>query len=94
MTRPPFPTDDAAPAIVLDALDRAVQVWEPCDRVIGTIRAMDIVQAIAALREETLAWRACAQYDPDMSGRGRFKGWDRSALDRCRAAYIDGAAPS
>jgi hypothetical protein len=32
------------------------------------------------------AWRECALYDALMSGPV-FKGWDRSALDRCRRQY-------
>jgi len=42
-----------------------------------------------ALLEEVTAWRECARYDPDMSGAKRFKGWDRSGLDRCRKTYIE-----
>ena len=45
--------------------------------------------ALAAARAEVTAWRECARYDPLMSGRA-FKGWDRSALDRCRRTYIEG----
>ena len=43
----------------------------------------------AQLQAEIAAWRECARYDPLMSGRA-FKGWDRSALDRCRKTYIEG----
>jgi hypothetical protein len=43
----------------------------------------------AQLQAEIAAWRECARYDPLMSGRA-FKGWDRSALDRCRRTYIEG----
>ena len=41
-----------------------------------------------ALLEEVTAWRECARYDPQMEGPA-FKGWDRSALDRCRRVYIE-----
>jgi hypothetical protein len=40
-----------------------------------------------ALRE----WEECALYDPLLSGP-RFKGWDRSALDRCRRKAEDARA--
>jgi len=42
------------------------------------------------LRKEVSEWRDCARYDPLMSGPA-FKGWDRSALDRCRRKYIENA---
>lgn len=48
------------------------------------------------LRAEVRGWRECALYDPMMSGEARFKGWDRSALDRMRRqaeATPPGAAP-
>jgi len=35
-------------------------------------------------------WRECAKYDALMDGP-RFKGWNRSALDRCRKKYIENA---
>jgi hypothetical protein len=50
----------------------------------------EIVEIIRALNTEVAAWRACARHDPDMSGKGQFKGWDRSALDRCRKQFIEG----
>ena len=43
---------------------------------------------IERLRAEVEAWRECAKYDPLMEGP-RFKGWDRSALDRCRTRFIE-----
>jgi hypothetical protein len=43
---------------------------------------------IERLTAECEAWRECAQYDPKMEGP-MFKGWDRSALDRCRTQYIE-----
>ena len=46
------------------------------------------------LRAEVTAWRECARYDPNMSGRALFKGWDRSALDRCRKKYEDQSGSS
>lgn len=33
-------------------------------------------------------WRECAKYDATMEGPV-FKGWDQSALNRCRRAYTD-----
>jgi hypothetical protein len=41
--------------------------------------------ALAGVALELLAWRECAEYDVTMDGRV-FKGWNRSALDRCRRA--------
>lgn len=46
---------------------------------------------VEAAEAEITAWRECARYDPTMEGP-RFKGWDRSALDRCRRTYIEAAA--
>ena len=43
---------------------------------------------IERLLAECEAWRECALYDPKMEGP-KFKGWDRSALDRCRTRYIE-----
>jgi len=34
-------------------------------------------------------WRSCAKYDATMEGP-KFKGWDMSALDRCRKKFIEG----
>lgn len=42
---------------------------------------------IEALKAEIEEWRACAQYDAMMEGPA-FKGWDRSALERCRRAAL------
>jgi len=42
--------------------------------------------------EEIQDWRDCARYDPCMEGP-RFKGWDRSALDRCRKKYVEPVCP-
>lgn len=48
--------------------------------------------AISSVRreaiEEAAAWRECALYDATMEGPA-FKGWDRSALDRCRRRFIE-----
>lgn len=38
---------------------------------------------IERLQSEVDGWRECALYDATMEGP-RFKGWDRSALDRMR----------
>ena len=38
---------------------------------------------VKELEDELLGWEECAQYDAMMDGP-RFKGWDRSALDRMR----------
>ena len=43
---------------------------------------------IERLRREIEAWRVCAKYDVQMEGPA-FKGWDRSAMDRCRKQYIE-----
>lgn len=48
-----------------------------------------LYEELYALREEVDCWRGCARYDPMMGGETRFKGWDRSALDRCRKEYIE-----
>ena len=42
-----------------------------------------LVRQMAAELEE---WRECAKYDALMEGP-KFKGWDRSALDRLRRKY-------
>lgn len=39
-----------------------------------------------ALREQVEQWAGCAMYDATMEGPV-FKGWDRSALDRCRKRH-------
>jgi hypothetical protein len=36
-------------------------------------------------------WRSCALYDATMEGPV-FKGWDRSALERCRREALEGKA--
>lgn len=46
------------------------------------------IDRLAALEQEVRAWRECALYDATMEGPA-FKGWDRSALDRCRRTYRD-----
>jgi hypothetical protein len=45
-------------------------------------------EELKRLRAEVEDWRQCARYDAMMDGP-RFKGWDRSALDRCRKEYIE-----
>lgn len=42
---------------------------------------------LKAAAEELEEWRACALYDPMMDGP-RFKGWDRSQMERCRKKFI------
>jgi hypothetical protein len=49
------------------------------------IEAADLIQAQAAEIEQ---WRECALYDATMEGPV-FKGWDRSALERCRRAALE-----
>lgn len=39
------------------------------------------------VEDEVIEWHECAKHDPTMEGP-RFKGWDRSALERCRQKYI------
>jgi len=43
-----------------------------------------LLSSLAAMREALEEWEECARYDPMMDGTSRFKGWDKSALDRCR----------
>ena len=43
---------------------------------------------IARLLAEVEEWHACARYDPTMEGP-RFKGWDRSQMDRCRRQFME-----
>lgn len=40
----------------------------------------------AAVEEERGCWMECALYDATMEGP-KFKGWNRSALDRLRREY-------
>ena len=47
-------------------------------------QAADRIEALSAENEQ---WRACARYDATMEGPV-FKGWDRSALERCRRAAL------
>ncbi len=50
---------------------------------------LDLADRIEALTAEVQAWRECALYDATMEGPV-FKGWDRSALERCRRAALTG----
>jgi benzoyl-CoA reductase/2-hydroxyglutaryl-CoA dehydratase subunit BcrC/BadD/HgdB len=45
-------------------------------------------ERIEAQAAEIEQWRECALYDATMEGPV-FKGWDRSALERCRRAALD-----
>jgi hypothetical protein len=54
------------------------------DAAIGTV----VHSELKKLKDEVMEWRECAQYDPLMEGQ-RFKGWNRSALDRCRRHFIE-----
>lgn len=57
----------------------------------GTIAVEEIetiLSHIAALEAELSDWRSCAMYDAMMEGP-RFKGWNQSALNRCRADYVE-----
>ena len=47
--------------------------------------AADLIESQAAEIEQ---WRECALYDATMEGPV-FKGWDRSALERCRRAALE-----
>ena len=40
------------------------------------------------IKRENDEWRECAKYDPMMEGP-RFKGWDRSQMERCRKEFIE-----
>jgi hypothetical protein len=55
---------------------------------VGIELSREAADEIERLTAECEAWRECAQYDPEMTGPA-FKGWDRSALDRCRTRYIE-----
>lgn len=52
---------------------------------------MDAFVVIEAQAAEIEQWRSCALYDATMEGPV-FKGWDRSALERCRRAALAGKA--
>jgi len=52
-----------------------------------------LIACYGTLLFERNEWRECAYYDPLMSGKGAFLGWDRSALDRCRRRYIEKVEP-
>lgn len=43
---------------------------------------------IESLRAQVAQWAECALYDATMEGPV-FKGWNRSALERCRLAAIE-----
>ncbi len=55
----------------------------------GRVEAGLDADRIEALTAEVQAWRECALYDATMEGPV-FKGWDRSALERCRRAALTG----
>lgn len=40
-------------------------------------------ETVIDMAREIIAWRECALYDATMQGP-KFKGWNRSSLDRCR----------
>lgn len=48
----------------------------------------ELENKIKELELENDEWRHCASYDAMMDGP-RFKGWNKSALDRCRHDYIE-----
>jgi len=51
----------------------------------------ELILQIRKLQDEIDDWRSCAKYDPLMEGL-RFKGWDRSQMERCRKKYIEAGA--
>jgi hypothetical protein len=51
--------------------------------VIAQASAEKAEESIAALTDELNAWRDAAEYDATMEGP-KFKGWNRSQLDRAR----------
>lgn len=71
LLNPPFGTDTSERLLMGEAADAIRYLLERSD------------PDCMALRAEVTAWRECALYDPTMEGP-RFKGWDRSALERCR----------
>lgn len=77
--------DDAADEIErLENKNTLLSVTLEAERV----DTMELASEIERLLAECEAWRECAQYDPKMEGPA-FKGWNRSALDRCRKQYIE-----
>lgn len=48
----------------------------------------EAAERIEALEAEIEQWRSCARYDATMEGPA-FKGWDMSALERCRRTALD-----
>jgi hypothetical protein len=57
---------------------------ETHDHLLGMWETMkEAAHRINAQAAEIEQWRECALYDATMKGPA-FKGWDRSALDRCR----------
>ena len=53
----------------------------------------ECIESLTARAEEAEArlreWQECALYDATMEGPA-FKGWDRSALERCRKQALGG----
>lgn len=81
LLNPPFGTDTSERLLMGEAADAIRYLLE---------RVSPVSEALIT---EVTEWRGCALYDPTMEGP-RFKGWDRSALERCRAtAEKAGAVP-
>ncbi len=51
-------TDNASPDIVLAAVEVCARSWEPDARVLGNLRAGDIVRALDAMHDEATRLRA------------------------------------
>jgi hypothetical protein len=71
-----------------DVLARRLR-WSASGKVKAEQARLDREAAeIRSLREQVEQWVGCAMYDATMEGPV-FKGWDRSALDRCRKRHED-----
>ena len=69
----------------VDKLDeRETELLAQCAGLEWQIAAM--TDEVVRLREALREWGECAMYDALMEGP-KFKGWDRSALDRCRRKH-------
>lgn len=73
----------AADSAVADDIQRII------DGLIAELRSTQA--ALTRAREALEQWQECALYDATMEGP-KFKGWNRSALDRClKASRTPGA---
>lgn len=79
------------------AISEFYEPYEPCDgwgplqSKVKELARLEASQLDIAERQELEAYREAAQYDCIMEGP-RFKGWNRSQLDRARRLTEIGAA--